>query len=137
MESKGIVGGLLLAVTLTLNGCAALSGLSALSSAVTPGVSASVQIGDDKLKVEDATVGKKETSKVESKVSGIKAKKDVKLDQSSQKKDQKTEIGEVKGNVKVVQGPSGGTMAFLYSGWLLLALIPILILIYLWRRRNA
>lgn len=135
MATKLTTGGLLLAGCLMLTGCAALSAVSALSS-VTPGVSASLQVGDKEAKADDVVVGKKESSEVKAQVSKIKAKES-KVDQSSQKKDQKTEIGEVKGDVKVVQGPSGGMSIFLMSGWILLALIPLLILLYLWRRRNA
>lgn len=108
----------------------------ALSSALNPGVSAHLQIGDDHNSVD--TVGKKESSKVEAKVSDIKADREVKVDSSSQKKDSKTEISEVRGDVKVSQGPSGGLIAFLASGWVALALIPLAFLLYLfWRKKNG
>ena len=107
--------------SLLLQGCAASGILGALSSTVTPGVSASLQIGDDKLEVKDATIGKREESKVESKVEGVNAQREAKIDNSSQKKDQKTEISEVKGNVEVNQGPSNYVLGFLGLGWVLLA----------------
>lgn len=107
--------------SLLLQGCAASGILGALSSTVTPGVSASLQIGDDKLEVKGATIGKREESKVESKVEGINAQREAKIDNSSQKKDQKTEISEVKGNVEVNQGPSNYVLGFLGLGWVLLA----------------
>jgi hypothetical protein len=74
---------------------------------------------------------------VESKVSDIKADREVKVDSSSQKQDKKTEISEVRGDVKVIQGPSGGLMAFLASGWVALAVIPLAFLLYLFRRRKV
>ena len=107
--------------SLLLQGCAASGILGALSSTVTPGVSASLQVGDDKLEVKDATIGKREESKVESKVEGVNAQREAKIDNSSQKKDQKTEISEVKGNVEVNQGPSNYVLGFLGLGWVLLA----------------
>ena len=109
--------------SLLLQGCAASGILGALSSTVTPGVSASLQIGDDKLEVKDATVGKREESKVESKVEGVNAQREAKIDNSSQKKDQKTEISEVKGNVEVNQGPSNYVLGFLGFGWVILAVL--------------
>ena len=110
---------------LLLQGCAASGILGALSSTVTPGVSASLQVGDDKLEVKDATIGKREESKVESKVEGVNAQREAKIDNSSQKKDQKTEISEVKGNVEVNQGPSNYVLGFLGMGWALLAALFI------------
>lgn len=109
--------------SLLLQGCAASGILGALSSTVTPGVSASLQVGDDKLEVKDATVGKREESKVESKVEGVNAQREAKIDNSSQKKDQKTEISEVKGNVEVNQGPSNYVLGFLGFGWVILAVL--------------
>lgn len=109
--------------SLLLQGCAASGILGALSSTVTPGVSASLQVGDDKLEVKDATVGKREESKVESKVEGVNAQREAKIDNSSQKKDQKTEISEVKGNVEVNQGPSNYVLGFLGLGWVILAIL--------------
>lgn len=109
--------------SLLLQGCAASGILGALSSTVTPGVSASLQIGDDKLEVKDATIGKREESKVESKVEGVNAQREAKIDNSSQKKDQKTEISEVKGNVEVNQGPSNYVLGFLGLGWVILAIL--------------
>lgn len=110
-------------VLLCLSGCAASGILGALSSTVTPGVSASLQVGDDKLEVKDATIGKREESKVESKVEGVNAQREAKIDNSSQKKDQKTEISEVKGNVEVNQGPSNYVLGFLGLGWVILAIL--------------
>lgn len=110
-------------VLLCLSGCAASGILGALSSTVTPGVSASLQVGDDKLEVKDATIGKREESKVESKVEGVNAQREAKIDNSSQKKDQKTEISEVKGNVEVNQGPSNYILGFLGLGWVILAIL--------------
>lgn len=107
--------------SLLLQGCAASGILGALSSTVTPGVSASLQVGDDKLEVKGATIGKREESKVESKVEGVNAQREAKIDNSSKKKDQKTEISEVKGNVEVNQGPSNYVLGFLGLGWVLLA----------------
>lgn len=119
-----------------LTGCGTTSAItSALSSAINPGVSASLQIGDDHNSVD--TVGKKETTTVESKVSDIRADREVKVDSSSQKQDKKTEISEVRGDVKVIQGPSGGLVAFLASGWVALALVPLAFLLYLYRRRKT
>ena len=124
-------------VALLLSGCGTTSLItSALSSAVAPGVSASLQIGDDHNTLGEALVGSKEESKVESKVSDIRAEREVKVDTSSQKQDKKTEISEVKGDVHVTQGPSGGLLAFLATGWVGLAVIPLLVLWYLLRRRQ-
>ena len=122
MENFSVCRGTILSLAfLLLQGCAASGILGALSSTVTPGVSASLQVGDDKLEVKDATVGKREESKVESKVEGVNAQREAKIDNSSQKKDQKTEISEVKGNVEVNQGPSNYVLGFLGLGWVLLA----------------
>ena len=108
-----------------LSGCAALPGLGVLSSSLTPGVSASLQVGDKNLEVKDATLGKREESVVQSRVEKVEAQREAKIDNSSQKKDQKTEISEVKGNVEVNQGPSNFILGFLGMGWVLLAALFI------------
>lgn len=127
--------GLVLFVALLLSGCGTTSLVTgALSSALNPGVSASLQIGDDHNSLD--TIGSKEESKVESKMSDIRAEREVKVDTSSQKQDKKTEISEVKGDVHVTQGPSGGLLAFLASGWVALALVPLALLWYLYRRKK-
>ncbi len=126
---------LYLVALLSLSGCSTAALVtSALSSVATPGVSASLQIGDDHKTLGEATIGTKEESKVVSKVSGVTAQREVKVDSSSQKQDNKTEISEVRGDVQVTQGPSGGLLAFLASGWIALALLPLLTLWYLYRR---
>lgn len=128
---------LVLMALLLLQGCGTASLITgALSSAVNPGISASLQIGDDHNTLGEATVGTKKESKVESKVSDIRAEREVKVDSSSQKQDKKTEISEVQGDVHVTQGPSGGLLAFLATGWVGLAVIPLLALWYLIRRRQ-
>ena len=135
METKCVIRGIagcLLAVMLT--GCAALSGASALSSIVSPGVSALVPKGGIDAQIGDRTLkGQENKSKVQAKVEKIKAK-EAKVDQSSQKKDQKTEIASVAGDVKVQQGPSGFTLGFLGLGW---PLFVIYLVYSLWRKRNA
>ena len=127
------------AYVLLLNGCAALSGLSALSSAA-PGVAASIQLGDKEVEVaKDADIkigSKQESSVVTSKIDNVVAQKEVKVDQSAQKEDKKTEIGEVQGNVSIQQGPSEGLLAFLATGWVALALIPLVALLWLLRGRR-
>jgi hypothetical protein len=124
-------------LALLLTGCsgmAALSAVSALSSAPS-GVSASLQVGDKATEVaKGATVGTSTEAKVVSKVGPIAAQREVKVDQSTQKKDQKTEIGEVKGDVKVIQGPTGSTMGFLYIGWILAIGMPLGTLLWLYKR---
>ena len=134
MALKSIVRGISFSLVLLLTGCAALSGASALSSIVSPGVSALVPKGGIDAQIGDRTLkGQENKSKVQAKVEKIKAK-EAKVDQSSQKKDQKTEIGEVKGNVKVVQGPSTFTLLALALGWPLF----VTYLVYsLWRKKNA
>lgn len=124
MESISVCRGIVLSICLGLQGCAALSGISALSSAVTPGVSASLQVGDKEIK--DATIGRREESVVQSKVEKVEAQREAKIDNSSQKKDQKTEISEVKGNVEVNQGPNNWLLGFLGMGWVILAGLFIL-----------
>lgn len=137
MESIIAKRALLVGLTLWLTGCsgmAALSAVSALSSAPS-GVSASLQIGDKATEVaKGATVGTSSEAHVETQIGPIAAQKDVKVDQSTQKKDQKTEIGEVQGDVKVIQGPTGSTMGFLYLGWILALGLPIATLLWLYRR---
>ena len=117
-----------------VQGCAALSAWGVLSSVSNPGVSAHLDVGDKTVGVEGTTIGKKEESKVDTKVEGVSAQREVKVDSSTQKKDQKTEIGEVHGDVEVVQGPAGSTLWFLYMGWVFLAAIPLGGLFYAYRR---
>lgn len=128
---------LLISLLLLLQGCGTAALVSSVLSSATPGVSASLQIGDDHKTLGEAIVGTKEESKVVSKVSDIRAEREVKVDSSSQKQDSKTEISEVKGDVSVTQGPSSGLLVFLASGWIALALIPLLILWYLYRRSRS
>ena len=122
---------LVIVLGLFLQGCAALSAWGALSSVTGSGVSAHLDVGDKE--ISGTTVGSKEESKVDTKVEGVSAQREVKVDSSSQKKDQKTEIGEVHGNVEVVQGPSKGVMWFFYIGWIALAGIPIGLLFYFYK----
>lgn len=128
-----------------LSGCSALSGVSVLSSVASGVSSLSVpkggihaQIGDKTTEVaQGATVGKTSKAEVVTNVGPIVAQREVKVDQSTQKEDKKTEIGEVTGEVTVIQGPTGGTMAFLYSGWIGLAVIPLVALLWLLRKRRS
>lgn len=115
-----------LALCLGLTGCAStLGAIGALSSATVPKVSASAHIGDNKTKVDkaEAQVGSKTETK--STVKKVEAKKAT-VDQSTKKQDKKTEIGEVKGNVSVQQGPDAFTLVALASGW------PLFVLFLIW-----
>lgn len=140
MESITSKGNFLpgLIVCFMLNGCAASGIISALSSVGTPGVAASLQVGDKEVEVAkdaDIKVGsKQENSQVTSSIQAVTAQKEAKIDQSSQKQDKKTEIGEVQGDVKVSQGPSAGLLAFLASGWILLSAIPLLVIWFFLKR---
>lgn len=108
-----MIKALLLAAMIAVSGCAGtLGAVSALSSAAVPKVSA--HIGDNETKVGEAQVGSKTES--QSKVEKIKAKES-KVDQSTKKEDKKTEVGTVQGDLKVNQGPSALTLAFLGAGW--------------------
>jgi hypothetical protein len=106
-----------------------------LSSAVGAGPSASLEVDvGDKEVARGATIGSS-TTKQESKIETVKAEKEVKLDQSSKKKDQKTEIGEVKGNVSVQQGPTALNLFLLGAGWPLFVFFLIYALVR--SRKNA
>lgn len=107
----------------------------ALSSALgnTPSASLEIDVGDKEV-AQGATIAST-TSKQETKVETVKAEREVKLDQSSKKKDQKTEIGEVKGNVSVQQGPSGWNLFLLGAGWPLFVFFLIYALVR--SRKNA
>lgn len=118
-------------LTLMLTGCAASSAvgvLTSLASTASQGFSADLQVGDKATQV--TTTGKTEASSAVSSVEKVEAKS-ASVDQSNKKTDRKTEIGEVKGDVKVTQGPSIGILLFLGAGW------PLFLgfLIYLIRRR--
>ena len=119
-----------------LGACSTSSVLKgALSSALGTGPSASLEVDvGDKEVARGATVASS-TSKQETKVETVKADKEVKLDQSSKKKDQKTEIGEVKGNVSVQQGPTAWNLFLLGAGWPLF--VFFLIYALLRSRKNA
>jgi len=124
--------GLVLIMVLALQGCATtLGALGALSSAATPKVAASLQIGDKQTQVTGTTVGKTETSTQKATVKKITAQKKAEVDQSTKKTDKKTEIGEVAGSVLVNQGPDAWTLAALAAGWPLF----VLFLIYATLRR--
>ncbi len=130
MSIRSIIGGAVLALSLTA--CSTPVGLvtSALSSAVAkPGVSASLQIGDKQTAVQGTTLGKSDSStkQVQQKIKAKKA--EVKSDESQQSK--KTEIGAVTGNVSVQQGPSTSTLVMLSAGW---PLFIIFLIVILWRR---
>jgi hypothetical protein len=107
----------------------------ALSSALGTGPSASldVQIGDKEV-ARGSTIASS-TSKQETKVETVSAQREIKLDQSSKKKDQKTEIGEVQGNVSVQQGPTGWNLFLLGAGWPLF--VSFLVWALLRSRKNA
>lgn len=125
-------------VMIALSGCAStLGAIGALSSAATPKVEASLQIGDkqNQTKVEGATVGKSQTSTTQSKIKEVKAAKKAEVDQSQQKTDKKTEVGEVKGNVMVNQGPDKMTLVLLSLGWPLF--VGFLVYIILRRVRDV
>lgn len=118
-------------LSLLLAGCSTTAAVGALTSLVSPatkGVSAELQLGDEATQVH--TTGKTETSSAVSSVEKVEAKT-ASVDQSNKKTDRKTEIGEVKGDVKVTQGPSIGIMLFLGAGW------PLFLgfLVYLLHRR--
>lgn len=128
------LAGLVLIMVLALQGCATtLGALGALSSAATPKVAASLQIGDKQTQVTGTTVGKTETSTQKATVKKITAGKKAEVDQSTKKTDKKTEIGEVQsgGSVLVNQGPDMWTLIGLAAGWPLF----VLFLIYATLRR--
>ena len=107
----------------------------ALSSALGNTLSASLEIDvGDKEVAQGATIAST-TSKQDTKVETVKAEKEVKLDQSSKKKDQKIEIGEVQGNVSVQHGSSGWNLFLLGAGWPLFVLFLIYALVR--SRKNA
>ena len=128
------LSGLVLIMVLALQGCATtLGALGALSSAATPKVAASLQIGDKQTQVTGTTVGKTETSTQKATVKAITSGKKAEVDQSTKKTDKKTEIGEVQsgGSVLVNQGPDMWTLIGLAAGWPLF----VLFLIYATLRR--
>jgi len=107
----------------------------ALSSALGTAPSASLEIDvGDKEVAQGATIASS-TSKQETKVEKVEAQREVKLDQSSKKKDQKTEIGEVNGNVSVQQGPTALNLFLLGAGWPLFVFFLIYALVR--SRKNA
>lgn len=110
--------GLVLLMVLVLQGCAStLGAIGALSSAATPKVSASLQVGDKATTVTGTTLGKTETSTQKATVKSITSGKKAEVDQSTKKTDKKTEIGEVAGSVTVNQGPDTLTLVLLSLGW--------------------
>lgn len=131
MSIRSILGGAVLALSLTA--CSTPVGLvtGALSSAIAKpaGVSASLQIGDKQTAVQGTTLGKSDSStkQVQQKIKAKKA--EVKSDESQQSK--KTEIGAVTGNVSVQQGPSTSTLVMLAAGW---PLFITFLIVILWRR---
>ena len=127
---------ILIVMCLLLGGCSTSSVLKgALSSALGTGPSASLEVDIGDKEVARGSTIASSTSKQETKVESVKAEKEIKLDQSSKKKDQKTEIGEVKGNVSVQQGPSGWNLFLLGAGWPLF--VVFLIYALLRSRKNA
>lgn len=127
-----MIKAIMLSLCVSLTGCATtLGAISALSSAATPKVAASLQIGD---KATDIT-GKHEAVSQSSKIDTIVAKKKAEVDQSVKKVDKKTEIGEVAGSVSVNQGPDALTLFFLAAGWPLF--VAFLIYAIVRRTRNV
>lgn len=130
------ITGLVLLSVLALQGCAStLGAIGALSSAATPKVSASLQVGDKQTNVSGTTVGKTETSTQKATVKSITAAKKAEVDQSTKKTDKKTEIGEVAGSVTVNQGPDKLTLILLALGWPLF--ISFLVYVILRRIKNV
>ncbi len=85
---------LVFTMALFMTGCSGiLGGISALSSAATPKVSADLQIGDKKIdtNVSGTTLGKTEKSTQNSTIKKITAAKKAEVDQSTKKTDKKTE----------------------------------------------
>lgn len=121
---------------LMLSGCAStLGAIGALSSAATPKVAASLQIGDKQTAVSGTTIGTTETSTQKASVKKITSGKKAEVDQSTKKTDKKTEIGEVAGSVTVNQGADTMTIIFLALGW---PLFLLFLIVSLWRRvRNV
>lgn len=120
---------LILSVIL-VSGCSTGSILKGVLSSATgggPSASLDIQVGDDKV-AEKATIGSS-TTKQDSKIETVVAQREVKVDQSAKKKDQKTEIGEVKGNVSVQQGPSAWNLFLLGAGWPLFVLFLVYALV--------
>lgn len=119
----------------SLCGCSTVSAVSTIASSISPiskgGLSAELQVGDKTTQVK--ATGKSESITLEAKVEKVQAKKAT-VDQSTKKEDKKTEIGEIKGNVQVTQGPSAGTLVFLGSGWPLFLLFSMYLLL---RKRTA
>lgn len=131
-----MIKALVIVSMLMLSGCATtLGAIGALSSATTPKVAASLQVGDKQTQVTGTTVGKTETSTQKATVKAITSGKKAEVDQSTKKTDKKTEIGEVAGSVTVNQGADTMTIIMLAMGWPLLIL---LLMFMLWRRvRNV
>lgn len=130
MSIRSILGGAVLALSLTA--CSTPVGMvtSALSSAVAkPGVSASLQIGDKQTAVQGTTLGKSDSSTKQVQQKVVAKKAEIKSDESQQSK--KTEIGAVTGNVSVQQGPSTSTLVMLAAGW---PLFITFLIVILWRR---
>lgn len=127
---------LAIVMMLMLSGCAStLGAIGALSSATTPKVAASLQVGDKQTQVTGTTIGTTESSTQKATVKAITSGKKAEVDQSTKKTDKKTEIGEVAGSVTVNQGADTMTIILLSMGWPLLIL---LLLFMLWRRvRNV
>lgn len=125
---------LAICLMLGLQGCAStLGAIGALSSAATPKVSASLQVGDKATTIQGTTLGKTEQSTQKATVKSITSGKKAEVDQSTKKTDKKTEIGEVQsgGSVLVNQGPDTLTLVALAAGWPLF----VLFLIYATLRR--
>lgn len=121
---------------LMLSGCAStLGAIGALSSAATPKVAASLQVGDKQTQVTGTTIGTTETSTQKAAVKKITSGKKAEVDQSTKKTDKKTEIGEVAGSVTVNQGADTMTIILLAMGW---PLFLLFLIVSLWRRvRNV
>ena len=129
MCAKYLIITTLVVLLFNTSGCSTTALVKSVLSSVAgqgPSASLSVDVGQKEI-ARGATVGASTSIAQDTKVDKIEAKKDVKLDQSSKKKDQKTEIGEVQGNVTVHQGPSIPELLLLGLGWPLW----ILFLIYI------